>query len=681
MPVRLSPEMNPFYRKAETMIEIRRILFSYKTMVLFLLLFLLHGTFFFYQLSDVKRGTLSGVELENYIETYPQYVSSVLENADNMLDNPLFSNHDSFVYRNVIKTRADYALLRDVVPVYGENRGIMTVLDFKLTSWLMLLAGVWLITQFLSEREKGLYLLVRSTYRGRFPLTLERIITLFLGTTLFSLCLFVSILLISFLVFPGADLLRPVQSIPEFSGISMRCSILTYLCLFLFRRLLGTILTCLMLYLSMSLFRSSLCLLFSGGIFLAEYFLYATLIPTSAFCALKYMNLYTLVFCGTDYGHYYNLNLLGHPVATGIATTVLFLILLPLSAAACLWRFTLQYPSPRQHALPLAEKLQKFWSRKKPSLTPFLWECRKILIDQKGLLIFAVTLFLAWSSAGELEYYDYRTPYVTHWYTDFQGKADSSMVLSIQKKKTSLEKKLNRFQESLARQEEILLEYQQKGYEVWAVESNIANLRQAIQEYTREVNGIQIVLEQAESTLAVSENLGQPLDLIEPSCYELLFQKDYKTVQQNHLYILLTIILMFSGTQACEKSSHMDTVLHTLYHGRRPLLIRKLLLVAGVSILCGLAFHMVQFLAIGKALPYHHLDVLIQSVPCMQSFPLAISIRVYLILLYCFRLLLSFFMGICVMGISHFSRNRMTTIALSVFLMLIPMVLLSFLAI
>lgn len=661
------------------MLETKRILLSYKTLIFFLLLFLLHGIFFYYQLSDVKRVTLNGEELEEYLTSYPQYISSVLQNADNMLDNPLFNDRNSFVYRNVIKTREDYANLLTVRPLPGENQKIMTVLSFKLTSYLLLLIGIYLVTQFLAERDKGLYLLVRSTYRGRFPLSLERIITLILGLTVSSFLLFGSILLISDFTGPGLLLSRPVQSIPEFSGIPYECSIASYLLLFLLRKLLGVIVTCLLLYFCMSLLRSSLCLFLFGGIFLGEYALYAALLPTSRFCSLKYLNLYTFVFCGEDYGHYLNLNLFGRPVSAGNAATFLFLALLPLLSLAALFRFTLQYPKPRHLPLPFLEKLSAFWSRRKPSLTPFLWECRKILIDQKGILIFAITIFLAWSSAEELEYYDYRTHYVTHWYETFQGPIDSPLVTSIQKKKAALEHKLERFQKSLARQEEILIEYQEKGYALWSVEANITSLKQSIDEYTKDIHGIGVVLSQAEEGLMASQKFKKPVDLIEPSCYELLFQKDHKTLQRNYLYILLTIILMFSGTQANEKSSHMDTVLHTVYHGRKPLLIRKLILVFTISLLCGLSFHMVQFLEIGKTLPYHHLSSLLQSVPCMQAFPFAITIQSYLILLYLTRLFLSFLMGGAVMLISHYSRKRITTIALSIFLLLLPMVFLFFL--
>lgn len=659
------------------MLEIKRILLSYKTMVLFFLLFILHGIFFFYQCNDLKQNTLWGESLQNYIDGYPEYIQSVLENAGEMLENPLFSHSQSFVYRNVQKTARDYSRLQAVTPIYGENRGIITVLGFQLTDYLLLLFGIYLITTCMLDREKGLHLLIRSTYRGRMPITLERIASLTLGALAATFLLYGESLGISLLLYPGSDLTRPLQSIPEFCGYPMTCTISRYLLYFFLRRFLGILLTCLLLLLCLSLLSSALSLFLFGGLLMGEYLLYILLLPTAKGAIFKYVNLYTLVFQGLDYGHYYNLNIWGRPFSPEHFATLLGTGMVFILTFLCLLRFSKQYPALTKRRSPLSEKLSILWDKRKPFLTPFLWEAKKIFISQKGIFIFALTLFLAWSGARELSYFDYRTHYVTDWYRDFNGPVSDTLVQQIADKEDALVNKLGRLEASLEVRYENLVIYGEKGLDTSMVEANIVKLKFAISEQNKKIQGIRVVKEQAIRALAAGQKLGRDLELIEPACYELLLDKDKKTVRQNYLYILLTIILLFSGTMACEKTAHMDRILPTLYHGRFPLLLRKIILVALMSIFCGLAFHMVQLLEIGRALPYHDLGALIQSVPCMIGFPFAITIRTYLVLLYSARLLLSFLMGMAVLTISNYSKSRVSTIALSVFILLIPMVILS----
>ena len=49
------------------MLELKRILWNKKTLLLFGILILLHGVFFFFQCNDTKSVTLTGEELEAYV--------------------------------------------------------------------------------------------------------------------------------------------------------------------------------------------------------------------------------------------------------------------------------------------------------------------------------------------------------------------------------------------------------------------------------------------------------------------------------------------------------------------------------------------------------------------------------------------------------------------------------------
>lgn len=659
------------------MLECKRVLFRPRSLLLIGILLLFNGIFFLYQCNDLKSNTLTKQELLSYVEEYPAYVEAVLKNADEMMDNPLFSDTTSFVYRNLLKTKQDFMTLSKVVPKYGENRGITTVMGFQLTEYFLLFLGTFFVMSFLAERQKGLYLLVRCTQKGRFPLTLQRIGTLIWGLTICGLLFYGSVLILGKLLFVEMDLLRPVQSIPEFSGVTWQVSIATYLLFFLFERVLGCIVCCLFLYFCLSLFQSSICVILFLGIFLGEYLLYVFLSPTTYFSFLKYMNLYAFIFRGMDYGHYYNLNLWNHAVPAHQCVLVFVLLLLVILVPLILWRYTCQYPKNIHSSFAVIERIKILISKRKPILSPFLWECRKILISQKALFILIGVIYLAWSASGESSYLDYRSKYVTHWYREYTGEINDKMHASMVKRQTKMEDKLERLKASLVVQQEIYERYEIAGYSLSAVQENIRKLTRAIYDYEHELWGLDIVLDQVENGLEYRKRTGLPMNLVDVSSYELLLSEDYQTTRRNHLYVLLAVILMVSGIMCCERTTHMEPLLHTLYRGGRGMLARKIILMLFLCIGCALSIHMIQFVQIGRVYPFTNWDAIAQSIPCARSFPFSATIRTYVGLVYFSRVLVSVGFGAAVMTISYYSKSRIVTIAISIFLLVIPVVALS----
>ena len=660
------------------MAELKRVLLGRKSLMLLGILLLLHAVFFFYQCNEMKLDTLTDEELQAYVDEYPLYVEGVLTSANEMLENPLFSERSSFVFQNIIKTAKDFQTLSAVKPVYGENRGVMTLVPFQLSGYLLLLMGIYYVLAFMAERQKGLYLLVRCTYRGRIDLSLSRICTLILGITACGCLFFLTILPIMLLRFPGSTLFRPVQSLPECSGVMSQVTIWGYLCILVFRRILGCIVTCMLLYFCMSVLRSSLCILLFGALFLGEYLLYALLLPTDQLCILKYVNLYTLIFAPQDYAHYLNVNFFGMPIMTGTLSLRIALACFFLLTLLCLFQYARQYPKAEGKRFPLLDRFFAWMSIKKPQLTPFLWECKKILFSQKALLILGLVIYLAWSSSTEISYRDYRSKYVLKWYQTFEGLVDEKKLSDIDKQMTKLEERLDMYEKSLARQQEILQKYIELGYETFAVAGNVTRLTKTVKETKLDIKGLEIVQTHAKSDYEFTQESGISINLIDPTFYELLLHKDYQTVRKNYLYVLIAIVLMLSGVMSCETSSNVKPTLHVLYRGGKAMILRKLCIVFVLSITCALSIHLIQFFQINRIIPQDQSNAIAQSIPCVRYLPVVMTIRTYVILLYALRALIAFLLGLAVMLISNYSKSRANTIALSVFLLGIPMVLLSY---
>lgn len=653
------------------MLELKRILWNRKALLLFGILLLLHGIFFFFQCNGEKAITLTGAELEEYVAGYPAYIQAVHENVDVMKENPLFNAETSFVYRNLIKTGEDYAKLADVVPVAGENRGIITVLKFNLTSFILLIVGGYIVLSFLKERQKGLHLLVRCTAGGRSGLSLQRIGILCLGVSGAAVVLFISILLLGNVAFPGCDMTRPIQSIPELESVIGHYSIGEYIVVFLMRKVLGCIFACLLLYFFMSLFYSGLCIVSFFLLISGEYMLYAFVIPTGKWSALKYINLYTYTFCGMEYADYYNLNLFGRPcnivVCSDLFVTLGVVVLLLL----CLLQYARQYPRGEYRAVQFVEKLQGFFSRRKPLLSLMAWELKKVLISQKGLVVFVLLGYLAYSASTESNYLDFRSRYVTHWYEEYSGTIDEARVTEIREKKESLEYWVALWANAKEQLEQTRLRYQMEGKDTAYTERLIGEYAQLIEEYEYEIRGIAVVLEQAEKGYAYYQKSGILLELMDTTAYELLLVKDKKTILRNYLYTLLTVVIMLSGSMACEKAAHMDVLLHTFYSGRKRILLRKVIIMVGICVTTTLSIHLVQFFQIGRVFDYVNQTAPAQCISCARIVPAQLTIRQYMIGLYAVRCMISVAMGSAVMAVSR-RFGRIATIALGVVLLFVP---------
>ena len=654
------------------MLELKRILWNGKTMLLFGILLLLHGIFFVFQCNGEKSITPTGEELTAYIDGYDDYMLSVQENVVMMKENPLFSADDSFVYRNLIKTGEDYAKISDVVPVEGENRGVMAVFQFTLSTFILLLTGVYIVLCFLAERQKGLYLLVRCTERGRTMLSLQRIGILCLGVFSAAVILYGSIFVISSVIFPGCDMGRPVQSIPELGSVIGRYSIGEYLLLYILRKTFGCLFACLLLYFCMSLFRSSFCVVAFFLLMLGEYALYAFIIPTGKWSVFKYINLYTYTFCGTDYAHYYNLHVFGNPLNI-VGTSDLFVLVgTVVMVLVCMLQYARQYPRSEYRTLKIIEKLRVFVSRHKPSCSLMTWELKKVMLSQKGLFIMAILIYLAYSASVESNYMDFRSKYVTHWYQDFAGEITEESVQRMYDTRKELEDKIEMWRESLIKQEQYKMEHLMTGKDTGMIERFIRDLQDAIQENERQIKGLNVVLLQAEDGLAYSQKTGNTVMLIDSGAYELLLHNDKQTIMRNYLYTLLTVVLVMSGIMACEKAAHMEMVLHTLYRGRLQTVVRKIVILLVVCVVTTLSIHLVQYFQIGKVLAFTDKEVLAQSIPCVRNFPFAITIQQYLYFIYGARVMMAVLMGGVVMYISS-KFSRITTLAFGVFLLIVPM--------
>ena len=99
---------------------------------------------------------------------YDDFINNMQIRADNQLSFSIFAEPDSFAYKNIQQTPLDFQHLKGVELYAGNNTFAENATQFQITDYLMIvLVALTCILLFYTERENGLYPLVRSTKNGR----------------------------------------------------------------------------------------------------------------------------------------------------------------------------------------------------------------------------------------------------------------------------------------------------------------------------------------------------------------------------------------------------------------------------------------------------------------------------------------------------------------------------------
>jgi len=312
------------------------------------------------------------------------------------------------------------------------------------------------------------------------------------------------------------------------------------------------------------------------------------------------------------------------------------------------------------------EKISSALSRKAPSFPLWLWETKKVFINQKGAVILAVVVYIAVSSSLS---YRYLIPsynkYELSYYNKYAGVITSEIVDKLNDDRNNLQGEYDRVYE------EYITLYEESGRmftdEVLALYDKLVILGDRLYALDK-------IKAQAESGLSYTEKTGIETHLIRTAVYELLLLDDRITTNKNALYIMLCIIGVFAGINAAENNSNMTSLLKSSYRGRKKLTAIKLIIIGITSMAVTVGIFLPQFIQIG-AQGFNDIEATAQSLDFLRFMPFQISIKGYLLLMMCVRILSAFLVGIFVMIISRYCRSSVTAMCLCSAVLVVPAVL------
>ncbi|MGN0552949.1 MAG: hypothetical protein ACI4I1_06170 [Oscillospiraceae bacterium] len=598
--------------------ELKRI-YGRKIIMLSAILVLMNFVLFILSCDSERDITAVGDELAEYISSYSQTIESTVKQSQDLSMLNIYS--DGFGSKNIIKTAEDFSALSDIRLTYGDNRGVVILSDYHMTdlifaSFMMIISAV-----LLAERRNGLANLIRSTSGGRTRLYFSRIGVLIISAVLGAVLLYGGNYLGAVLTFGDMGISRTIQSVPEFSMCTYRISVGEYLLYSAGVKILAVSAAALLFFTLISLLGTVGAYLF-GGIFAAVQVLFYLLIPSvSSLNVLKYVNIFAAIRADDYFRVYRNLNIFGRPVSildTGIIFCISILIICFISGIFIHGKMYLKSEHFAERIILAGRKLAEKYA---VCRTLFGWEGYKLIVRQYGGIIVICAFLAAYSQAVKYDYFYPQNPYELEWYAKYEGEMTAEKLSDMETQKARLERSIAMFQRMLDK----ILSEEPVDWNSWGKTKAFLDEAQA------KYDTLLPIMENVRSGMEYTERTGNPISLIKPYSYDLLFRRDVKTVRRNSLFILIGIICAVSGVYSFERQNRMDGTLRSAYRGRTALNICKIVWVVLICAVLCVAVHSVQLIRIDMQLGLNDLNAPIQSLDFMRDYPTYMTIRQYII--------------------------------------------------
>lgn len=394
--------------------------------------------------TDMKKTTARSLLLQqyDYIEQYPAYLETVQEQASKMRKFSIFSDKDSFSYRNIMKTGEDFKRCEGITVEIGTEWGIH-VMNSYFVGDLTVLIAVFLVINILfwQEKEKGLYPMIRCTRNGRGKLMTRKVIVLGVITVVLCLLFYIPIVAICWKMFGFGDVNRSIQSISSFRECILPLTIKDYILLFVGMKTLAIV--------GFAFCIACACIWFAGmGQVFAligviggvGYVCFHSIPALSVWNFFKYINPSAFLDAEGMIGVYQNISIFGYPVNRIVLSVS---ILGGMSFVGCVGVIV---GFVRRNAVLHAASSSKImeWIRKRMHYYRTIYltkqEWIRFLIQRKGILLLACVVWIAMTSIQQKESFyeskvmNYRTLVKEH-----QGPLTEDLQEKIEQKKKAIE--------------------------------------------------------------------------------------------------------------------------------------------------------------------------------------------------------------------------------------------------
>ncbi len=600
----------------------------------------------------LEAEVLNEIQIQfNYIASYPEYLKQISEQAKRMNRVSIFNQTNSFSQLNIKKTVKDYSRLEEVSLSPGSDKAVTSVVQYKIIHYVLLVFLIGLVYQMLNERKLGLWVLIHTTARGRINLFLKRSGLILTSLGLMTLITYGSLFIISFFLYGGqGDLSRPVQSVELFKDITIKISVQEFIVIYVGTKIVFCFLLALFLWFVLSATNSRIFTMAFMGLFIGvEYIAYRFIPIQSNWNELKYLNIFYSINPTELLTNYRNIYI-GKAIIGMLPMTYSFFLV----AIIILWIGGLvteerRYPIRLPHRSDaMIEKIQDKFHKLTEALSVYGVELYKILIMRKGVFILAGLLYLLYQGLEKDDlHYNSTDKFMNTFFIEMSGVPDEKVAEYM----SNIEKELMDVEREY---KEAIQLYSNRSIS----DNEYNNIIMKYHGYESQRQAFLLITEQLSYINRIKLEKGINAWLINPRGYEyLLAEKSYSTHRKLATIAIFSLIILLNGIFSEEKRSGAINLIRSAEKGRTYLFHRKILTSITITILVWIIVYGTELYNAHHFMGLSSLGAPIQSLPFLNTIPVSMSLRAFLIGLSLLRLLFLLSVSFILCFISLLAEN------------------------
>ena len=237
------------------LLNIKYIIIVCAALVLNIILFMFQATAGGNKINeDSKRDLRIRTE---YIENYKSNIQNIVDRAEKLKKQRLFSNPESFSYKNIRKTGKDYEKLININLSADNSKAVRAISKYSMFIGISAILTLLLMNNLFKERDNNMWQLTYMSKNGRAYLGLVRIADIFIISLIQHCLLYITVVCVSFILFGGlGDLYNPIQNISEFGQCTLVINKAEYLIADFLLTYLSVVVATSIIYMLMNVFRN-----------------------------------------------------------------------------------------------------------------------------------------------------------------------------------------------------------------------------------------------------------------------------------------------------------------------------------------------------------------------------------------------------------------------------------------
>ena len=612
--------------------------------------------------SDKEFSFLKKIKNDyDIVNNYQKSINDILEEANKLKSVSIFKSKDKVSFKNIIEISNVYQEMLNREINYEIGKGIEKVSAVGITDFcVFILVFIISMVLIMEEKEKNLFIIIKSTKKGQGKTIMSKITTLFITVVLINLLFYGTNYIYYLMTLGFGNLFSSIQSIPILLLSSIKVNILEYLMILFSTKLLYVLfLFILMLYLAIKCSHSSEILIILFFLIFINFLLYKTIDTTSSINLFKSFNLVSLVNTSEIFRIYDNLRFYNILVSkTSILLTLQVAMIFLLIMLSIIQYLKGMRITARENTI--LSKLKKFRIIKGITFNQvFCFETYKLLVVNKGFIIILLFgVFTFWGFKKQ----NFNISYNEAFYKEYMEVLSGDLTYKKEKLIQNTIKEYEKAEEQL----HIINEKVQNG-ELSQVEGSMAS-----QPY-EDIIATRGIFERVKSKYEYIKK-NKEASFVYDTGYNKLFRLT-NSVHENDISLMIITIVMIMSLFIMEYSTGFIHILNTTKNGGVKTARNKVL----VTLLACTIIYIISIIPeILEILMKYGLDNMNMSIISLEAFhnlPSSITILWFLIAFYIVRYISYILVILIIEYIALTFKNNIFAFIASIFILLMPFVM------